>query len=155
TPEQLARIEDMRKRIEEIWGGLERLMKTLRGIYIQVTDAFNRDECGSMEKGIEDLKKAVTRKELEETPQLTQVLKWIGELEPLVNKCKTRIELGKKKLILTGTMLHDDVQMLPLDASVNVFGHQVGGTQLVKFTKPNKIAVVNGKMYRIGDIVEG
>jgi len=131
-------------------------MKQLRGVYVQVTEAFNKDDCGSMEKGIEDLKKAVaTRKELEETTELQQILKWIGELEPLVSKCKTRIELGRKKLILTGTMLHEDVHVLPIDTSVNIVGHQVGGIQDVRFTKPNRIAVINDKMYRVGDVVEG
>ncbi|MBV8880218.1 MAG: hypothetical protein JO332_09660 [Planctomycetaceae bacterium] len=109
-----------------------------------------------MEKGIEDLKKAVaTRKELEETKELAQILKWIGELEPLVNKCKTRIELSRKKLVLTGTLLHEDVQVLPVDVSINAFGHVVGGIQDVRFTKPNRIAVINDKMYRVGDVVEG
>lgn len=156
TPVEQARVDTLRIQTEEIWGGLDRLMKQLRGIYVQVTDAFNKDECGGMEKGIEDLKKAVsTRKELEETKELTQVLKWIGELEPLVNKCKTRIELSRKKLILTGTLLHEDVQVLPIDVSINVVGHQVGGVQDVRFTKPNRIAVINEKMYRVGDVVEG
>jgi len=156
TPVEQARVETLRVQVEEVWGGLERLMKQLRGIYVQVTDAFNKDECGNMEKGIEDLKKAIqTRRELDETPQLTQILKWIGELEPLVSKCKTRIELSRKKLILTGTLLHEDVQVLPVDVSVSVVGHQVGGIQEVRFTKPNRIAVINEKMYRMGDVVEG
>ncbi|HVR86494.1 MAG TPA: hypothetical protein VMU54_19380 [Planctomycetota bacterium] len=156
APDQQAVVERKHQEVEEVWGGLERLMKQLRGIYVQVTEAFNKDECGSMEKGIEDLKKAVaTRKELEETSQLTQILKWIGELEPLVGKCKTRIELGRKKLILSGTMLHEDVQVLPVDVSVSIAGHLVGGIQDVRFTKPNRIAVINEKMYRVGDVVEG
>ena len=100
-----------------------------------------------MEKGIEDLKKALaTRKELEDTQEMTQVLKWVGELEPLVSKCKTRIDLGRKKLILTGTLLHEDVQVLPIDVSVNVGGVYVGGIDDVKFTKPNRIAVINDKI---------
>jgi|SRR5579859_2853251 len=156
NPVELARVEALRLQVEEIWGGLERLMKQLRGVYVQVTEAFNRDDCGSMEKGIEDLKKAVSaRKELEDTPQLQQILKWIGELEPLVAKCKTRIELGRKKLVLSGTMLHEDVQVMPVDTSVSIVGHQVGGIQDVRFTKPNRIAVINEKMYRVGDVVEG
>jgi len=156
NPVEQARVEALRQQVEEIWGGLERLMKQLRGVYVQVTDAFNRDDCGAMEKGIEELKKAIaTRKELDDTPQMTQILKWIGELEPLVNKCKTRIELSRKKLVLTGTLLHEDVQILPVDVSVNVAGHLVGGIEDVKFTKPNRIAVINEKMYRVGDVVEG
>lgn len=156
TPIELARVDALRAQTEEVWGGLERLMKQLRGIYVQVTDAFNRDDCGMMEKGIEDLKKALReRKELDDTPQMAQVLKWVGELEPLVNKCKTRIELSKKKLVLTGTILHEDVQVMPVDVSVSIGGHLMGGVQDVKFTKPNRIAVINEKMYRVGDVVEG
>ncbi|HUR38308.1 MAG TPA: hypothetical protein VM222_02390, partial [Planctomycetota bacterium] len=156
NPVAQARLKTLQDQTEEIWGGLERLMRTVRATYVAVTDAFNLDNCDAMAKGIEEMKKVVqTRKELEDTPQLTQVLKWIGELEPLVNKCRTRIELGRKKLVLTGTMLHENVQMLPVEAAVSAFGIQVGGVQDVRFTKLNRIAVINEKMYRIGDVVEG
>ena len=154
-PEQMARVDSLRKQAEDVWGGVDRLMKQLQATYIRVIDAYNKDECDVMEHGIGEFKKAQNRKELEDMPQLSQVLKWIGELEPLVSKCKTRIELGKKKLVLTGTLLHEDSQFLPVDVSVNIFGHQVGGVHEVRFIKPNRIAVINDKMYRIGDVVEG
>ncbi len=63
--------------------------------------------------------------------------------------------MSRKKLVLTGTLLHEDVQVLPIDVSVSVVGHQVGGIQDVRFTKPNRIAVINEKMYRVGDVIEG
>jgi hypothetical protein len=154
-PEQMARVDSLRKQAEEVWGGLDRLMKNLQANYVKVIDAYNRDDSDQMEQGIAEFKKAQTRRELEDQPQLSQVLKWIGELEPLVGKCRTRIELGKKKIVVTGTMLHEDAKILPVDVSVNVFGHQVGGIQDVRFIKPNRIAVVNDKMYRVGDILEG
>ena len=154
-PEQMARVDSLRKQAEEVWGGVERLMKTLQAAYVRVIESYNRDECEAMEQGIGEFKKAQTRKELEDQPQLSQVLKWIGELDPLVAKCKTRIELGKKKIVVTGTMLHEDAQMIPLDVTINFLGHQVGGIQEVRFIKPNRIAVINDKMYRVGDVVEG
>jgi hypothetical protein len=155
-PEEIARFKDLQDQTEKIWGGLERLMRTLRTTYVGITDAFNKDDCDGMAKGIDELKKAAqTRKELEDTQELSKVLSWIGELEPLVNKCRTRIELGRKKIVLTGTLLHEDVQLLPVEASVNAFGFQVGGVQDVRFTKINRIAIINEKMYRVGDIVEG
>ena len=154
-PEQLARVESLRKQAEEVWGGVERLMKTLQAAYVRVIEAYNRDECDQMETGIGEFKKAQTRKELEDQPQLSQVLKWIGELDPLVSKCKTRIELGKKKVVVTGTLLHEDSQLIPVDVSINFLGHQAGGVQEVRFIKPNRIAVINDKMYRVGDVVEG
>jgi hypothetical protein len=154
-PEHLARVEALRKQAEDVWGGIERLMKSLQASYVRVIDAYNKDECEVMETGIGDFKKAQSRKELEDQPQLSQVLKWIGELDPLVSKCKTRIELGKKKIIVTGTVLHEDSQLIPLDVSINFLGHQLGGIQEVRFIKPNRIAVINDKMYRVGDVVEG
>ncbi len=154
-PAQMARVEALRKQTEDLWGGIDRLIKKLQTTYVKVLDAFNRDELDVMEKGIDELKKAQARKELEDQPQLAQVLKWIGELEPLVGKCKTRIELAKKKISLTGTLLHEDAQMIPVEAAVSVFGHQVGGVQEVRFIKPNRIAVINEKMYRVGDMVDG
>lgn len=152
---EMARVDSLRKQTEELWGGIERLIKKLQTTYVRVLDAFNKDELETMEKGIDELKKAQNRKELEEQPQLAQVLKWIGELEPLVGKTKTRIELAKKRIYLTGTLLHEDAQMIPVDAAVSVFGHQVGGIQEVRFIKPNRIAVINDKLYRIGDTVDG
>ena len=154
-PEQLARIEALRRQAEEVWGGIERLMKTLQASYIRVIEAYNKDACDAMETGIAEIKKGQTRKELDDQPQLSQVLRWIGELEPLVAKCKTRLELGKKKVVVTGTVLHEDSQMIPVDVSINFLGHQVGGVQEVRFIKPNRIAVINDKMYRVGDVVEG
>jgi hypothetical protein len=38
---------------------------------------------------------------------------------------------------------------------MNLFGVFVGGVQDVRFTKPNRIAVINEKMYRVGDTVVG
>ncbi|MBV8879047.1 MAG: hypothetical protein JO332_03685, partial [Planctomycetaceae bacterium] len=40
TPVEQARVDALRQQVEEVWGGLERLMKQLRGVYVQVTDAF-------------------------------------------------------------------------------------------------------------------
>jgi hypothetical protein len=61
-PEQMARVDALRKQAEEAWGGLERLMKALQGHYVRVIDSYNRDECDVMEQGIGELKKAQSRK---------------------------------------------------------------------------------------------
>ncbi len=154
-PNDLAKVESLRKSAEEVWGGIERLMKELQGVYVKVIGHFNNDECDPMEKGISQLKKSLDRKELADQVELSKILRWIGELEPLVGKCRTRQELGKKVIRLTGTMIHEDIQMVPVDATVSFMGHTAGGQQEVRFVKPNRIAVINEKMYRVGDVVEG
>ncbi len=155
-PDVLAQVERLRDEAEKIWGGLDRLMKKLRGVYVKVLQHFDKDECEEMQKGIDELKKtALERKELVDRPELLEVNRWIGELEPLVAKCRTRQELARKRVVLTGTVIHDSYQFIPVDARVVVFGHHVGAIHPVRFMKPDRLAVVNEKMYRVGDTVDG
>jgi hypothetical protein len=155
-PNVQAEVERVRDEAEKIWEGLARLMRKLRGVYVKVLQHFDKDECEEMQKGIEELKKAaLERKELVDRPELGQVNLWIGELEPLVVKCRTRQELARKSIVLTGTLIHDSYQFIPVDARVMVFGHPAGVIHPVRFMKPDRLAVVNEKMYRVGDTVEG
>lgn len=154
-PADLARIEAARNQVEQIWGGLASLMKRLRGIYVTAFKHFQVEECSEMEKGISDLKKGMEERAIQDTQEQLEVGVLIGELELLVTKCKTRQELGRKKLVVTGTLLHDHVEMVALDPSVVAFGHIVGSPFEVKFLKPNRMVVINEKLYRTGDVVEG
>ena len=148
-------VEALRTRAEEIWGGLRKLMVKLENLRLRVYDHFNRDETAPLEKGIEDIKKALERKELEGTPEFAQVIRWVAELEPLIVKSRTRLELSKKKLILTGTLLQEAAEFVPVDARVDFLGHQVGAVHDVRFVKPTRMALINDKTYRVGDVVEG
>jgi hypothetical protein len=153
-PGQLAQVEEIRRQAEQIWGGLDRLMKKLRGVYVKVLQHFDKDECEEMQKGIEELKKAQGSKELVERPEQTEVSKWIGELEPLVTKCRTRQELAKKRILLSGTLIHDNYQYVNVDGRVIAFGHSIGSLHPIRFMKPDRLAIINEKMYRVGDSVE-
>jgi hypothetical protein len=150
----LQQVEEMHRQSEEIWGGRQRLMLRLELVYNTTMMHFNRDECPDMEKGLEELKKNQDRKELKNTQEQLKVAGWIAKVEPLVAKCKTRLELARKKIVLTGTISYEDWQQQPVDMSVSVFGHQAGGSQTVRFIKPSRMAVINEKIYRIGDMVE-
>jgi hypothetical protein len=148
-------VEMLRRQAEEIWGGAERLVKKLRLVYVRIMDLFDRDDCDEMAKGIEELKKAQTRLELQDTPQLLEVNSWVLKVEPLLTKCRTRMELARKKIELSGTIAYEERIFYPVDGSVSVFGHTVGAATEVRFVKPSRLAVINEKVYRIGDVVEG
>jgi hypothetical protein len=154
TPAQLFALEEMRKKTEEIWGGLDRLMKQLRLVYVRCLQLFDQDDCDGMDKAIKELKASQERLELVNRPELDQVVSWVGQLEPLVQRCKTRIELAKKKIVVTGTTISEDWEQIPVDLRVGVFGHQVGLAQQVRFVRPVRMAVINGESYRVGDTVE-
>ena len=54
---------------------------------------------------------------------------------------------------MTGTVLHDDVQLIPVDVAISMFGHQVGGVHEARFIKPNRMAVIThqkGGSYQVG-----
>jgi hypothetical protein len=154
-PPELARqMDDLRRQIEEIWQGAERLMRKLRVVYVRTLEHFDRDQCDDMAKGIEELKKGTEKKELQDTPQLLELGGWIARVEPLLTKCRTRLELARKKIVLTGTVAYEEWTLHALDAGLYVFGHQAGGTQEVRFIKPSRMAIINGKVYRVGDVVE-
>jgi hypothetical protein len=155
-PVVMAQVEQVRDEAERVFGGLDRLMKKLRSVYVRVLQHFEKDECEEMAKGIEELRKdAQGRRELIGRPEIIEVNNWIGELEPLVSKCRTRQELAAKKITVTGAVIHDHYEMVAVDARVMVFGHQVGMVHPVRFMRPDRMAVINEKMYRVGDTVDG
>jgi hypothetical protein len=155
-PNDYQTVVQIQQDMEKIWGGVERLMKQARLIFVKSTQMFDRDDAAGMEAGVKELKTLLTRKELKNYPaQLSELHRWIGQLEPLVLRCKTRLELAKKKLVLTGTTLSEVWEQVPLDLRVSVFGHQAGSLLDVRFVKPVRIAILNGKPYRVGDTVDG
>jgi hypothetical protein len=147
-------VDQIGQQTEEIWGGRQRLMLRLELVFNTTMMHFNRDECPDMEKGLEELKKNQDRKELKDTQDQLKVASWISKIDPLVAKCKTRLELARKKIVLTGTISYEDWSQQPVDMTVSVFGHQAGGAQTFRFIKPSRMAVINEKIYRIGDMVE-
>jgi len=155
SAEVARQVEDLRKATEDIWDGINRLMKKLLAINVSVIEAFGRDDCPAMEKGVEELRKAQDAKELRDQPQLLELASWIAKADPLIAKCRTRLELARKKVVLTGTVSYEDWSVQTVDGSLSVLGVQVGGMHGVRFIKPNRLAIINDKVYKIGDVVEG
>ncbi|HXX93800.1 MAG TPA: hypothetical protein VEN81_09210 [Planctomycetota bacterium] len=155
TPDVLRQVEDLRKRAEEIWGGIERLMKELQATNVRILEAASKDDCAEMEKGVEKLRKAQDSKILRDRPELVELANMIAKADPLIAKCKTRLELAKKKVVLSGTISYEDWSVQAVDASIVLLGHQIGGSQNVRFIKPNRLAIINEKTYKVGDVVDG
>src|ERR1043166_5748801 len=155
NPELARQADDIRKQIEDIWGGIERLMKKLKAVNVEILESFAKDDCESMQKGLEELKKAQSAKELVDTKELSELLTWIAKADPLIAKCKTRMELARKNLKLTGTVSYEDWTIQTVDGRISVMGVQVGDTHGVRFIKPSRLAILNDKVYKVGDVVEG
>lgn len=155
-PQDLKDLEDLALEVERVWKGAEKIMKKARLIFVRCTELFDRDDCQGMEAGLKDLRALLSAKPIRNQPtKLAEIQKLAGQIEPLVVRCKTRLELAKKKLILTGTTLSESWEQVPVDVRLSVFGHQVGSVLDVRFVKPIRIAILNGKPYRVGDTVDG
>ncbi len=155
TPDIMVQVEAFRTEAEKIWDGERKLVAKLRLVYTRSLDAFKRDQCEQIESGIAELKKYENSRILELRDALKELTQWIAELVPKLAQCRTRIELAKKRIVLSGTTLAEEPIMVPVDVTVMVAGHQVGVVQYVRFIKPIRLAVINDKSYRIGDLVEG
>lgn len=154
-PDVLAQVEAFRSQAEEIWGGEARLESRLRTIYARSLEAFKRDNCEQLDAGITELKKYEGNNIITGRAGQKLLNEWIADLVPKSNQCKTRIELAKKRIVLSGTTLAEEPILVPMEVTLHVFGVQVGTTQPIRFIKPVRLAVINDKSYRIGDLVEG
>ncbi len=153
-PEVVRRVDDLRRKAEEIWGGAERVLTKMKAIYVKIYEYFEKDDVPKMEEGLTLLRKAQERPEIKGAPQELVITKMVSELEPLLTKSRTRLELAKKRLVVTGTMSYDEEVLHPIEVQVNVFGVQVGVPYEVRFVKPSRLAIINEKQYKVGDVVE-
>jgi hypothetical protein len=150
-----ARMESLKKRTEELFPGAVMLVEKARKIYTEALDRFEHEDVTGMEKLLNDLRNVEKAPELVGAEGLTTLRQWVVELEPLLTRCKTRLELAKKKLMLTGVVLHFEEKPQTVEARLNVFGHAAGASQEVRFIRATHIAIINDKMYKVGDTVEG
>lgn len=154
-PDLLAKVDELKKETEKIHGGAKNVLAQARRFYVAALADFEQENCAEMEKKLAEIRKLQERPELVNTEELLEVSGWVGDLDPKLARCKTRLELARKKLVLSGTLSHYDEKPQLLDLSINLLGHSVGAPHPVRFIQATQFAVINDKMYKVGDIVEG
>lgn len=149
------RVENLKRKVEDLYHGVEMLVERARKVFAAAHDRFEHEDVEGMGKLLNELR------ELEKSPELvgsegtTQLRQWVTQLEPLLERCRTRLELARKKLTLTGVVLHYEEKPQTVEARLHVFGHAVGAAQEVRFIRATHFAIINDKMYKVGDLVEG
>lgn len=154
-PDLLSKVDDIKKEIEKVHGGAKNVVAQARRLYVGSMQDLEQENCAEMEKKIVELRKFQERPELFGTEELVEVAGWVGQLDPLLARCKTRMELARKKLTLTGTVSYYDEKPQKLDLSLNLLGHAVGTGHDIRFIQATHFAIINDKMYKVGDVVEG
>ncbi len=156
-PGLLGRTQEIKAQAERIWDGAGRLVREARPVYVQALEDFERESCLELEKKLVRIRGYQKRPEvvLGAEEHLATLRGWAADLEPRVVRCRTRMELARKKVLVTGTARYfqEVPQRIPLGLSL--VGHEIGDVHEVRFIRAEQLAVINGKPYRVGEIVEG
>ncbi len=155
NPEARNRIEEFKKKLEDLFGGAKRRLEEARGVFVRGVDRFGLEDVAGVEKALGDLRKMEGLPEFVGAGELTELKTWIADLEPMLVRCRTRLELAKKKLVLTGVTLCYDEKPQVMEFPLHVFGHSVGAPHELRFIRAAHYAIINEKMVRVGDLVEG
>ncbi len=156
APNLRPQVEALKQQAEQHWRGAEKKLAQARRIYVAAVGDMEREACADMEKKLIELRKFEAAREFfGADEQLAELRKMILDLEPMIAKCKTRLELARKKLSVTGTTSYYVEKPQKVKVGMSVFGHDLGGDHEVRFIQATHMAVINGKPYKQGDIVEG
>ena len=74
-------------------------------------------------------------------------MQWAAQAEPMLARGRTRHELARKAIAVTGTLLASAEEPI----SVEVVS---GLRQDVRFVRDLSTAAINGRTYRVGEVVE-
>ena len=155
NPAQAAVVDDLRNQAEDVWGGAERARQAARALFVQALSRMDQLQVEEMERDVAQLRATGDLPELEGRRERHDVLLWTAEAKAFLLRCRTRRDLAKLVLHVSGTTLSDTRETLPLDLSIQVYGHRAGEALDVPFVRHEVYAIVNGKFYRPGDVIQG
>jgi hypothetical protein len=147
VPGRLPELDDRRNQAERLYDGAARVVAQAARLYASAADCLERAQVAALEEDIARLRRLKDRIELEHRPELLEVLGWIARGEPLPRRGRDRETLLRKELRLEATVVYDEV--VPLKIAV------LGTSEDVRFVKRHELAVLNGKVYRPGDWIDG
>lgn len=143
----LKRLDGLREGAEAAWDGARRALADARRCSVRIADALDRVDVGALERELRALKDQRGRIELEQRPELEEVLKGIAQAEPMLARVRTRDELAKKAVWVTGTVLASSEEPISIEVVAGV-------RQNVRFVRDRSTAAINGKSYSVGDVIE-
>lgn len=147
-PEMLPALEQIRDDAELAWDGAARMAREAGALFLRVTGLVDRLDVEALERTQKELHQFRDRIEVERRPEREQIAGWAAEVGTVVVKSRTRQELVRARLDVTGITLGEQVTV----EEIEFFG-PVGAT--VNFVRPFAMADVNGRLYKSGDTVEG
>ncbi len=148
-------VDKLREDAERIYGGVKKLLDVVAGKVDRINDLYLNDNIEGIDREILELKA------MRQAPELYRSEDGVAQLEAAIraaevkkNQCLARIELGKKTLVLTGTITATEVVQEVVKLDVFISGSRLALSQPVSIRRVVTFAVVNDEPYREGDIVQ-
>jgi hypothetical protein len=147
-PEMLAQIDAVREDAELAWDGAVQLLQEARTLYVQVEEQMARLDCEAVDHAQRQLETFRDRIEVERRPERDEIARMAGEAGTLALKCRTRRELARTRLEVTGIIMGEKTTLEAADSPLP-------GLDPVKFVQAFAWVEINGQVYRAGDTIAG
>jgi hypothetical protein len=138
----------VRNAAEAAWDGAARALADARRCNVRLLEAHQRTDAGALEREVRALKDQGRRIEFELRPESEEVAAWISQAGPMVARCRTRAELAKIPLVVSGTVISRSEEPISIEIAAGV-------SHSVRFVRDTSTAVINSKTCRVGDVVDG
>lgn len=144
----VARADELREGAEKAWDGAARAHAAALRSSVAALEAFDRLDASGVEREVRSLREARSRIELHRRPEQEAVLRLVVQAEPLLARARTRDELARKPVLVTGTVIASAGEPIPVEVAPGV-RHDV------RFVRDLSTAAINGRTYRVGEVLEG
>jgi hypothetical protein len=154
-PALLPQIEQTRDDAETAWDGAAQVEREAGRLFVGAHDLMDRLDLEGLERTQKDLQALRDRIEVERRPERDRIAAWGADIGVILVKCRTRLDLVRAKLDVTGITLGEHSDEETLDARMSLFGTVLGAPVKVRVVRPVAMADVNGRLVRPGDLIEG
>jgi hypothetical protein len=148
-------VDKLKEDAERLYGGVKKLKDTIQIKVDRINDLYLNDNLEGIDREIAELEA------MKLAPELYRSEDGTAELEAAIRASKAkraqtlaRIELGRKTLVLTGTMTATEVVQEVVKLDLYVAGARVAISQPVSVKRMVTWAVVNDDAYREGEVVQ-
>jgi hypothetical protein len=154
-PDLLPAIERARDDAETAWDGAARVEREAGELFVGIAALADRLDVDGLERTRKELDLLRDRLEIERRPERERIAGWAAEAGTVLVKCRTRLELARTRLDVSGITIGETASEETINSQVPLFGIVLGGFQTVKIVRPIAMADVNGRLVRRGDLIEG
>lgn len=151
----LPALDQVRDEAETAWDGAAQVEREAGRLLAALPDLADRLDVEGLERAQKELQGLRDRIEVERRPERDRIAALGAEAGTIIVKVRTRRDLARTRLDVTGVTLGEREEETTIDARIRLFGPTFGAPVTVRVVRPFAMADVNGRTVREGDLIEG